>query len=63
LFGLHLTTRAEHLGRAAETQAVRRGPGAFVILIKSRRFQVALGGYVPGIGLTWSLVVRRFLDG
>lgn len=35
--------------------------GSLGILIKSRRFQVILAGYVLGIGLTWSLVVRRFL--
>jgi hypothetical protein len=35
--------------------------GVLGILIKSRRFQVALAGYVLGIGLTWSLIVRRFL--
>ena len=37
--------------------------GALGIVIKSRRFQVALAGYVLGTGLTWSLVVRRFLGG
>lgn len=35
--------------------------GVLGIVIRSRRFQVALAGYVLGIGLTWSLVVRRFL--
>lgn len=37
--------------------------GALGIVIKSRRYQVALAGYVLVIGLTWSLVVRRFLGG
>jgi hypothetical protein len=37
--------------------------GALGIVIKSRRFQVALAGYILGIALTWSLVVRRFLGG
>ncbi len=37
--------------------------GVLGILIRSRRFQVALAGYVLGIGLTWSLIVRRFLEG
>ena len=35
--------------------------GVLGILIKSRRFQVTLAAYVLGIGLTWSLIVRRFL--
>jgi hypothetical protein len=37
--------------------------GALGIVIKSRRFQLVLAGYVLGIGLTWSLVVRRLLGG
>jgi hypothetical protein len=37
--------------------------GAMGIYIKSRRFQVVLAAYVLGIGLTWSLLVRRFLGG
>lgn len=37
--------------------------GALGIVVKSRRFQVALAGYVLAIAPTWSLVVRRFLGG
>ncbi len=37
--------------------------GVIGIFVQSRRFHVLLAGYVLGIGLTWSLVVRRFLGG
>ena len=36
--------------------------GVIGIFVESRRFHVALAGYVLGIGLTWSLIVRRFLE-
>jgi hypothetical protein len=37
--------------------------GVLGIVIKSRRFQVFLAGYVLAIALVWSLVVRRLLAG
>ena len=37
--------------------------GVIGLFVTSRRFHVALAGYVLGTGLTWSLVVRRFLEG
>ncbi len=37
--------------------------GALGIVIKSRRFQVALAGYVLVITLSWSVIVRRILGG
>jgi hypothetical protein len=36
--------------------------GVIGMFVKSRRFHVILAGYVLGVGLTWSLVVRRFLE-
>ena len=36
--------------------------GVIGVLVESRRFHMILAGYVLGIGLTWSLVVRRFLE-
>lgn len=36
--------------------------GFIGVLVSSRRFHVTLAGYVVGVGLTWSLVVRRFLE-
>lgn len=35
--------------------------GGIGMFVESRRFHAILAGYVLGIGLTWSLVVRRFL--
>ena len=37
--------------------------GVIGLFVTSRRFHVGLAGYVLGIGLTWSLVARRFLEG
>lgn len=32
------------------------------VFVTSRRFCLMLASYVLGVGLTWSLVVRRFLE-
>lgn len=37
--------------------------GLLGVFVKSRRFHLVLASYVLGIGLTWSLIVRRFLEG
>lgn len=37
--------------------------GFLGVVVKARRYQVFLAGYVLVIGLGWSLVVRRFLAG
>lgn len=37
--------------------------GVIGLFVTSRRFHIGLAAYVLGIGLTWSLVVRRFLEG
>ena len=36
--------------------------GLLGVFVKSRRFHLILASYVLGIGLTWSLIVRRFLE-
>ena len=35
--------------------------GVLGMVIRSRRFQVFLAAWVFGVGMTWSLVIRRFL--
>ncbi|MDT8369285.1 MAG: hypothetical protein RQ745_08765 [Longimicrobiales bacterium] len=35
--------------------------GLIGVFVQSRTFHVILASYILGIGLTWSLVVRRFL--
>jgi hypothetical protein len=37
--------------------------GVIAMMTTSRRYQTFLAGYVLAVGLTWSLVVRRFLGG
>jgi hypothetical protein len=37
--------------------------GILGIIIRSHRFQVGVAAWVLGVGLTWSLVIRRFLAG
>lgn len=36
--------------------------GVVGLFVTSQRFHIGLAGYVLGIGLTWSLVARRFLE-
>ena len=37
--------------------------GVIAMMTRSRGYQTFLAGYVLAVGLTWSLVVRRFLGG
>lgn len=37
--------------------------GLLGMVIESRRFQIGLAAYVLGVGLSWALLVRRFLGG
>lgn len=37
--------------------------GVLGIVVRSRRFQIGLAAWVLGVGLTWSLLIRRVLGG